>query len=237
MHGPSLLEAHGRLFADEPRPLVSSSERDIVELRWPDGLTTHLALMPAAISTGEVEHAADASLAAFSAKFGPMPPHSAHVVVTTAGAPADVALLDTLQRHTRIVTAAAVAFGAIGVYEGNARATHPTPFYVNVATTSKRPLMLWTGVSIAREPNGRTSILTLGMENTVGVPDMLITAAPGAGNEALAFAFDMLAYVVDRGAPLPDGDTIGRSAEEKLRVTYVASPVDSTRRVVRIDLP
>ena len=71
----------------------------------------------------------------------------------------------------------------------------------------------------------------------VGFPDMLVGAPRGGMNEALPFLFDMLSYVVGRGSPLPDGDTIGRTAEEKLRVRYVPSPLGGDRKVVRIDLP
>ncbi len=66
---------------------------------------------------------------------------------------------------------------------------------------------------------------------------MLVTVSRGGGNEALLFALDMLGYVLDRGAPLPDGDTVGRTAEEKVRVQYVPSPIDPSRRLVKLELP
>lgn len=235
--GPAIVDAHARLFPRAARPLASSSESQVAELRDRDGLTTHVAMMPAAIPTGEAEEAASFSLASFSTKFGELAPHAAHLIVTTHGETPSLAPVDTLARHTRIVAACAVAYDAVGIYEGNARATHPVAFYVNVATSSERPIMLWSGVSIAREDDGRTSLLTLGMENMLGVPDVLIRASPGKGNDALAFAFDLLGYVISRGEALPDGDTIGGSADERLLVRYVASPIHPERRVVSIDLP
>ncbi|MBL9110122.1 MAG: DUF4261 domain-containing protein [Myxococcales bacterium] len=233
--GTAIVAAHARLFPNEPRPLASAAKDQTVELRDKDDTTTFVALMPAPVPNGEAEHAARGSLAAFSSRTAPIPPHTAHLLVTTLP-PAGAATVDTLLRHTRVVAAAAVAYGAVGIYEGNACATHPTAFYVDVVTSSRRPLMVWTGISVASE-NGRASVLTLGAENVLGIPDLLVTAPPASGNEALAFAFDMLGYVVDRGSPLPEGDTVGRSASEKITVRYVPSPVDETRRVVRLDLP
>jgi hypothetical protein len=234
--GEAIVDAHARVFTAAPRPLVSSSKDGIATLSFPDGLSTHVMMAPTPIPTGEAEDAAKYSLAAFSPKFGPLPPHTAHIIVTSSGAPEAAPVLDTLMRHTRIVAACGVAYQATAVYEGNARATHPLPFYVDVASSSDLPLMIWTGVSVAKEPNGRTSLLTLGMQNMLEVPDMLVSARPNGANEALLFALDMLAYVVRRGAPLPDGDTVGRSADEKIRVEYVPSPIDATRKVVRLDM-
>jgi hypothetical protein len=233
--GAAIVESFAKLFPNEPRPLAAATKEQTAELRDKDGHTTFVALMAAPVPNGEADHAARGSLAAFSARSAPIAPHTAHLLVTTLPPPG-AAAVDSLLRHTRIVAAAATAYGATAVYEGNARATHPTAFYVDVATSTARPLMLWTGISVAHE-NGRVSVLTLGAENVLGVPDLLVTAPPASGNDALAFAFDMLGYVVDRGSPLPEGDTVGRSASEKITVRYVPSPIDADRSVVRLDLP
>lgn len=233
--GAAIVGAFAKLFPKEPRPLAAGVKDQVAELRDKDGLTTFVAVMPAPVPNGEADYAARGSLAAFSSNHAPLAPHAAHLLVTTL--PADGATsIDSLLRHTRVVAAAATAYGAVAVYEGNARATHPTAFYVDVVTSTDLPLMLWTGIRVASE-NGRTSVLTLGAENVLGVPDLWVTARPTAGNDALAFAFDMLGYVVDRGSPLPEGDTVGRSASEKIAVQYVPSPIDPSRRVVRLDLP
>lgn len=234
--GAPIVDAHARLFPSEPRPLTTISDGSVAELRHRDGLTTIVALMPAPIPNGEAEDAARLSMSAFSPKYGPLPSHAAHLVVTTSTAPGPISP-DTLLRHTRVVAAAASAYGAVGVYEGNACATHPAAFYLDAVSTSPLPLMVWTGVSVAREPDGRTSMLTLGVQNMLGVPDVLVSASPGGATEALAFACDMIRYVLDRGAALEDGHTVGRTAEEKILVRYVPSPLDASRQVVRLDIP
>jgi hypothetical protein len=48
--------------------------------------------------------------------------------------------------------------------------------------------------------------------------------------------FDLLGYVASIGKPLPDGDTVGRTADERLPVSYVPSPLDSSKKVWRVEL-
>ena len=47
--------------------------------------------------------------------------------------------------------------------------------------------------------------------------------------------FDLLAYMVTRGKALPDGDTVGRAANERLPVRYVPSPVNPGEKVWRVE--
>lgn len=234
--GAAIVTSHANLFPEEARPLVASSENNIAMLRAADGLTSTIALMPAAIPNEEAEGVAECSLAAFSPQGGRPAPHAAHLVISTSPADGD-GDLDTLMRHTRVVASCVDAYRAHAVYEGNARATHPAAFYLDAVRSMNPPLMVWTGVSVAHESPTRTGILTLGVENMLGMPDMLVSGPRGQANETLTFLFDMLLYVVKRSEPLPDGDTVGRSAQEKLKVSYVVSPVDAERKVARIDLP
>ena len=84
-------------------------------------------------------------------------------------------------------------------------------------------VMLWNGISRASESDGQFSFLSLGM-NQIALPDLyLITPVDNVG-VALERFFDLLAYVADRGEPIPDGDTIGATADERLKVKCTASP-------------
>jgi Domain of unknown function (DUF4261) len=68
------------------------------------------------------------------------------------------------------------------------------------------------------------------------LPDVFLVAPSGKSDEAPPMLYDLLAYVVSRGRPLPDGDTVGRPAAEKLPVHYVPSPVDPKVKVLRVEL-
>jgi len=49
-------------------------------------------------------------------------------------------------------------------------------------------------------------------------------------------AFNFTHYLLDHGPVLKDGDTIGLSAEERLRVRHLPSVVDPSREVYRVEL-
>jgi hypothetical protein len=70
----------------------------------------------------------------------------------------------------------------------------------------------------------------------LGLPDLLLTAPKANTGTAFETFFDLLAYVADLGKPLPDGDTVGRSDNERLPVRYVPSPIKPSERVWRVDL-
>lgn len=199
-----------------------------------DGVTTIVSLMPFPVPKQEAEAAAARSLSAMrSGGFSPAP-HVAHLMIASTSP--THSHVERLLRHTRVVAALTKVSRAIGVYEGNASATHEPSFYVNVAANGPQPpLMLWNGVSIAKGAE-TTEVLTLGM-GQLELPDLLLVVPSGQGNEGLAFVFDLLSYVISRGSAIPEGETVGRTAEEKLPVSYVPSPVDPATRVMKVELP
>lgn len=190
-----------------------------------------IAHMPAAIPDGEADAAADFSLGRFGT--GPAwQPHETHLtVVLTSG---DAPDLEVVTFFTQAVAAVAEAAQATGVYWGSGNVAHEASFFVDMADTDM-PLMLWSGVSFARNDD-EVSFLTTGLRQ-FGLPELCIKAPPSMGNEALACLFDFAGYIVSRGQELPDGDTIGRTAAEKLKVSYETSPFDESERVAVLTLP
>jgi hypothetical protein len=139
-----------------------------------------------------------------------------------------------LARHTKVVAAVTKASKAVGVYEGNAGATHAPDFYVSVAADATWPTMLWNGVSLVRTSE-RLELLSLGM-GQLDLPDLLLVTPASMGNEALGFFFDLLAYVASRGTRIPEGETVGRDETEKLTVHYVPSPINEGFEVARVSM-
>lgn len=78
-------------------------------------------------------------------------------------------------------------------------------------------------------------MLSLGMKQ-LDLPELLLIAPKSSGNSALEPFFTFLSYVANRGEPVPEGDTIGRSETEKLRVQYVPSPLDRKTKVWRVEI-
>lgn len=195
-----------------------------------------VAAVPVPVPKGEADEGVRFSVSAFGTEWR-LPPHAAHLIVTASGneAPSKAAALSSF---TSVLAAVTVASHAVGVYWGSAGATHSPDFFVSVAEERDPDsrILLWTGVSLAREADGRLSLLSLGMQQ-LGLPDLLLVAPKStAGNAALGTFFDLLNYTAKRGEALREGDTVGRTAKEKLPVTYVASPVDPDKQVWRVEI-
>ena len=219
-----------QLPASNAKPTADS---EVLELEVkPDG-KAFVMLLPVPVPNGEADDAARFSLSGMGTGWK-LPAHKAHLVVT-CDCPGTA--LDSLSLLTSLLGAIVKASPAVGIYWGEAGATHDPAFFLEVARepdVSSR-LMLWTGVSVGREPDGRLSLLSLGMKQ-LDLPDLLLIAPKSAGNSALEPFFTFLSYIANRGEPLPEGDTIGRTATEKLPVQYVPSPLDQKTKVWRVEI-
>jgi hypothetical protein len=213
-----------------------SASGAIISLKLNTGETAFVALMPAPVPNGEADDAARFSLSSFRNEWK-LPPHCAHLIVTAQDA-AESAPVVGLSRFTSLLAAVTKASPAVGVYWGNAGATHDSDFFISIASergTVPR-MMLWSGISVAREKDSRLSLLSLGMMQ-LNLPDLYIIAGSLSPGDAIATMFDLLAYVAERGQPLPEGDTIGRTDDQKIPVHYVPSPRDPAKKVCRVVFP
>jgi hypothetical protein len=194
-----------------------------------------VAHMPAPVPNREADEAARFSVSAIGTGWE-LPSHKAHQIVTFQSKDSTPPVT-RLSRFTSVLAAVAQSSGAVGVYWGNAGATHDVEFFTSVAEEHGivPRISLWTGVSFAREPDGRLSLLSLGMSQ-LDLPDLLFVAPASEGEKALGAFFDLLAFVAERGEPLPEGDTVGGSATERWPVRYVRSPVDKDVKVWRVEM-
>jgi len=220
-----------------PKGPQASERKDIevLEFELRPGGSAFVALMPMPVPNGEAEDAARFSVSAVGTGWK-LPKHSAHAIVTLRDVNT-ASLVDTLSLFTSLLAAVTETSEAVGVYWGEAGATHDPRFFLSTAEdhdVSSR-IMLWTGVSVAHEKDGRLSLLSTGMKQ-LNLPDLLLIAPRSAGNAALGAFFDFLSYGVEFGKPLPEGDTIGRTADERLPIHYVQSPMDPKVKVWRVEL-
>lgn len=226
-----------RLHEIAPGVSLGASDKGEAPLLFDLDEFTRLFLMPmnAPVPGGEADAAANHSIASFGTGWT-LPSHSAQIVVTVQEEETQPAVA-RLTRFTQILAALIESIDqVVGVYWGDTGATHDPKFFRDVASESEMlPIVLWNGVSLARQDD-RISVLSLGMKQ-LGLPNLLLGAPAHQGNEALAYFFDMLSYLAKLGEPIEEGQTIGRSAQERLVVRYEDSPRDPSERVWCIDLP
>jgi hypothetical protein len=228
-------EPDGRLELGRNDEAQPTTPHQILSFTSDAGESVFVALVPAPVPNGEADQGSQFSVGSIGTGWT-LPPHNAHLVVTSTAPPGSV-LLQSISRFTSLVAAVAQVSSAVGVYWGNAGATHAAEFFTTIAAEQgvTPRVMLWSGVSVAH-PAGKLSLLSLGM-GQLSLPDLLLLAPQSSGNAALETFFDLLAYLANRGTAIPDGDTIGRTADERLRVHYVSSPVDPGKKVWRVELP
>ncbi|MDO9356059.1 MAG: DUF4261 domain-containing protein [Solirubrobacteraceae bacterium] len=235
----AIAAAYEALFPDRP-PIVATADDVLgidggtVSLTGEDGVL-HAMLVDSPVPDGEAERNTARSLA-FVGQEPTLPPHGAHLVLPWNPIE-ELTIVEGLRAQARVTAAAALATGAIAVYVGAAGATHPADWYVEVVRQVDDPTMLWIGVSHAvldQEPP-RHSFLSFGMHQ-FGQPDLLLTAGIEDGSDAIEYFYDLLAYCSASGKTVGDGETVGRTEDERILVRHEPNPVDEDRAVFCVDL-
>jgi hypothetical protein len=222
----------GQQLHFRPGKARKTTAADPLEFELGAGVTAFVALTPEPVPHHEAEDAVRYSVSALDGRWK-LGEHKAHLVVTSR---VSAQTADTLSSFTSLVAAVARAASAVGIYCGGAGATHDPKFFDAIALErdTKSRLVLWNGVAIARAPDGRLSVLSLGMKQ-LDLPNLLLLVPDAKGDEALGMAFDLLGYVVHSGKAVPEGATVGRTASEKMPVHYVRSPVDPKAQVWMVE--
>lgn len=198
-----------------------------------DGGRVFVAFVPAAIPKGEADEGFEFSIASWSSSFR-RPQHNAHLVVTMQ-LEADLSLLEAQRRFTGLIAGVMEASKAVAVYWGQAGASHPADFFLDVANGDPDMwVMVWTGVSRARPSPDRVSLLSLGMDQ-FGIKNLMVNAPGSMGQDLVMNFFQLLDYAIQRGDAIPEGDTVGESETQRLRVKYEPSPIDPSQTIWRID--
>jgi hypothetical protein len=193
-----------------------------------------LVLMREPMPAGQAEEAVRHSVSALFNQQWSLPKYKAHIVVTApdAGDPRR-----RLEVFTALVAAVVDTSHALGVVWPHAGATHEPKYFLKVAKAHElvSSMTIWCGFDLKRGAAGKLDFLSRGMER-LSLPNLLLVVPSAQEEESVPLMFDLLAYVAERGKPLPEGDTVGRDDQQRLPVHYVPSPVNPTVKVMRVEL-
>jgi hypothetical protein len=159
--------------------------------------------------------------------------HKSHVLVTAIKGSADA--LSRRARLTHMVGRLAQLDGVVGVYWPEATLVHYPPVFAKmaaIAAPKKPPLYLWVDFRVIRNDRGTLDCFTTGLV-PLGLLEMEISGVAMPPGELREWAIRIASYMLQRGAPIPHGDTIGPTAEQQLRVTHGPSRFPSRGTVMR----
>jgi hypothetical protein len=161
----------------------------------------------------------------------------AHAMVTAIGLDGSARALDT--QMAALTGAVVRSTGAVAAMLSHGMFFHRGDLYADMAALGAEhgelPVEVAIDVSMAPEEGERMSLLTHGMAR-YGREELFVTC-PVNGKGALGFVFDTARWLLSDPPPhLPTGDTIGRSATERLVIQRVPSPIGAPALVMRLDL-
>lgn len=153
--------------------------------------------------------------------------HKAHLVVAVHGAAQDHPISVRLLA-THVVAALVEELGAPAVYWGEGTVVHSGDHFVRMAAEASEedlPLLLWVDFRIWRQEDGSLYIATTGL-NRLGPMEIEGASRRLQPWEMLEKVYDVAHYLCQSGPVLNDGDTVGASEAERIRVHHRPSVWD-----------
>jgi len=173
---------------------------------------------------------------------GPLSPNpevvatgTCHLILTAMYLPGDN---QTKDFHLAKLTAAVIrGSSAVAAMLFPGTVLYGAELFADIASQAQGlPIEICVDLTMAGEPNDRMSFVTHGLTR-YGREEFYITCSR-SGQGALDFVFMMVRWMInDPNKNLPTGDTIGRTAEERITVQRVPHPGGAEGEVVRLDVP
>lgn len=161
----------------------------------------------------------------------------AHLMLTALGLSGDERARDA--RMAALTAAVIDHVPAVGAMLGHGVVFHKAALFRDMAKLGVEqgglPPEIAVDITAARESETHMSFLSHGMVR-YGREEFYVTC-PIQGKGALDFMFSMIRWLyTDPTKHLPTGETVGRTADEKIRIQRVPSPTGRGPEVIRLDL-
>jgi hypothetical protein len=145
------------------------------------------------------------------------PKHKGHVIISVSSTSDNK--LNMFKTFTKAASSVLTNTKSLGIYLGNQTLVLPTGFYVEGArlmTDEELPLMNWIYFGL-REEDGKKSGYTFGLKE-FGFDELEILNSRHSIQEIQEMLFNISHYVILSNVTLEDGETIGVTAEQKIRI-------------------
>lgn len=190
-------------------------------------------LMPAPIPWSDLEGLCE------HAMFWPeataeMKQHKRHVIVTVMGDVESIELMKVLTQATIALTDSCK--GAIGVYWCNSGHVVASDTFAEIVCDflpRELPLPLWLSIRVTANDDETSSGFTRGL-TAFDTMELETRNASDPPDELRDRLMGLAEYVLTSGAVINDGDTIGETADEKIRIRYRESSFGCDGQVMRL---
>ncbi|MGE3166974.1 MAG: DUF4261 domain-containing protein [Planctomycetota bacterium] len=139
---------------------------------------------------------------------------------------------------TRITACLGASLGYVGVYWDDATMVHSAADFTTAAAAADRanfPVKLWVNFRIVGNEDGSHTLFTTGLE-PLGHMEIEIPRSSRSAPELERWAYNVAHYLIKDEEQIEDGETVGRSDTEKVRVRHVPSMFDSNRKVLFLEV-
>jgi len=176
-----------------------------------------IANIPAAIPEGEVKKTAEYNYF-WENGIEETSKHKGHIVLSIMNAGKNPVQENLL--YSKIASAVMNNSKAIGIYIGGRTLVLKKEFYqANVEMMSEEDLPLYNWIYFGlRKEDGKQSVYTYGLAD-FGKMEMEIIESENSIEELKEMMFNLAHYVIAYNVTLKDGETIGISAEQKLKIS------------------
>jgi hypothetical protein len=230
--GSTILATFKKLCPDCPEAMLGEGDGATITLDL-DGGMAFVSLMPAPIPWSELEGPC-ATAWWWPEAAERMKAHTHHAVVALMGEAGDAVERHVLLSH--LVSAVAMHADAAGIYWGAGTIVHdPDAFQEQVANLSPNDVepQLWIDMRLEQNDDGSFRYFTTGL-TSFDRPEIEIDRSSQNPQEILEFCHAIVCYLLNNRVDIAEGETIGRSDDEKIRITYEPSMFERDGNVMKL---
>lgn len=162
--------------------------------------------------------------------------HRSHLLITMTGGAADPVRRRLIL--TAVTALAAKQPGVMAVYWGEATLVIYPPLFVDMAekinSPDAPPLYLWVDLRVLRNKDGSTCLFTTGL-SPLGHMEIEIPQIEMDPGELREWLLNIMYYLLENGPVLKDGETIGMSEEQQIRIRHCPSSFGHPGKVIRLE--
>jgi hypothetical protein len=162
--------------------------------------------------------------------------HRSHLLITAMFGTAD-----PIRRRLIVTAVSALAAkqpGVMAVCWPEANLVHFPPVFINLAeefdSPEEPPLYLWVDLRAFKNEDGTTGLFTIGL-SALGHVEIEIPRIKMEPGELREWLLNIMRYLLKKGPVLKHGQTIGMTAEQRIRILHCPSSFGHPGTVIRLE--